>query len=555
MLFSSKLNLFVYMLIIVLINLSQVSTEENLTALSSEMHKHSPVYRPHTHTLVKYVVSIRTRNFDIVFGDNHYCAGSIIAPNKVVTAAVCVNKGNNLINVEDIVVVAGSPVLFDQTSATKIINVSNIIVHPKYKYPKFEYNIAIVVLLESLIMDGIYIDTIHMVHKSPTPGTECTVVGWGRVFYRGPFAYEALYVDLYVWLPEICTRRVRRFKVGLLCAGDKNDYEKDTCSADAGGPLICNNRLAGVALFDLSCGVPNYPGVFTDVSLFRDWIETNSGTTDNCAKILPILRSGGSFRGMTREAMAKFVVSIRSQRAKAYFGDNHYCVGTLIARNYVVTAAHCVMDMNRIITRPNRLMLVAGNPNRLSEEKSTVKLLVDKVIPHEQFVHTKGFNIALLKLKTDFPKDNDDIGFISIAEHSLIAGTNCTMIGWSRIAPKSAVAAQLVYKNLQILDKSVCKNIYGDEFYDDMLCAQDYSNWSIYPCHGDAGAPLICNGALCGIYTWKDSCGKFNYPTVFTEVFDYRSWIHSISKAHKHIILKRNLVLIVLVYGIRLLYL
>lgn len=40
----------------------------------------------------------------------------------------------------------------------------------------------------------------------------------------------------------------------------------------------------------------------------------------------------------------KYVVSIRTSRATAYFGDNHFCVGSIISDNLILTAAHCVVE-------------------------------------------------------------------------------------------------------------------------------------------------------------------------------------------------------------------
>ncbi len=61
----------------------------------------------------------------------------------------------------------------------------------------------------------------------------------------------------------------------MLCAGEEG---KDSCSGDSGGPLACPHsdgdpKLAGVTSFGQGCGEPGFPGVYTDVAYYLDWIQ------------------------------------------------------------------------------------------------------------------------------------------------------------------------------------------------------------------------------------------------------------------------------------------
>lgn len=63
-----------------------------------------------------------------------------------------------------------------------------------------------------------------------------------------------------------------------ICAGGKNS-RKGVCSGDSGGPLFISdadgpNTLVGITSFGPStCGTPNIPDGFTNVKIYKDWIQ------------------------------------------------------------------------------------------------------------------------------------------------------------------------------------------------------------------------------------------------------------------------------------------
>ena len=43
---------------------------------------------------------------------------------------------------------------------------------------------------------------------------------------------------------------------------------------DSGGPVTLNNQVVGAVSWGQGCALPQYPGVYTDVAMFIDWIST-----------------------------------------------------------------------------------------------------------------------------------------------------------------------------------------------------------------------------------------------------------------------------------------
>ena len=63
--------------------------------------------------------------------------------------------------------------------------------------------------------------------------------------------------------------------VSMICAGIKG---KSPCRGDSGGPLICGSKLCGIVSWIPDCGSAIYPGVFTRVTTYIDFIKSLSST-------------------------------------------------------------------------------------------------------------------------------------------------------------------------------------------------------------------------------------------------------------------------------------
>ena len=59
----------------------------------------------------------------------------------------------------------------------------------------------------------------------------------------------------------------------MICA---DSPETELCTNDIGGPLVCNGKLSGIASLSKGCGSPGYPGLYTKIEAFTNWIEQNA---------------------------------------------------------------------------------------------------------------------------------------------------------------------------------------------------------------------------------------------------------------------------------------
>ena len=59
----------------------------------------------------------------------------------------------------------------------------------------------------------------------------------------------------------------------MLCVGEEG---KASCQGDSGGPLVCDGELCGVVSSGVGCAQAEYPGLYTRISNYIEWIESST---------------------------------------------------------------------------------------------------------------------------------------------------------------------------------------------------------------------------------------------------------------------------------------
>lgn len=216
-----------------------------------------------------------------------FCGGSLVANKWVLTAAHCVD--NIKTNPSQVFALTGATNLVTQGT---LITVTNIIVHPDYQV--LSANDSDIALLELAQDAPAPAQLISLFTGSPGVGTLSTVVGWGVTDTNATPPSSSSSIDLLeVQVPivdqTICKNIYAsatpsaQVTSNMICAGDLANGGEDSCQGDSGGPLMAQQggvfQQVGVVSFGTGCAQPEFPGVYTRVDNFRNWIVSFTGNT------------------------------------------------------------------------------------------------------------------------------------------------------------------------------------------------------------------------------------------------------------------------------------
>jgi hypothetical protein len=168
----------------------------------------------------------------------------------------------------------------------------------------------------------------------------------------------------------------------MICAGSPSPEQvKDTCQGDSGGPLVTQENgpvQVGVVSFGSGCAQPERAGVYTRVGKYVDWIATTTGISVSAlTSSYPLPQNlepqivGGT------DADINAYPWLASLQVVTQDGSTfHSCGGSVIAPEWILTAAHCVVfdgDQGEFIVPPSTYQAVVGTANNADGSGTRLK--------------------------------------------------------------------------------------------------------------------------------------------------------------------------------------
>nr|XP_040020818.1 transmembrane protease serine 9-like [Gasterosteus aculeatus aculeatus] len=470
----------------------------------------------------------------------HFCGGSLVNENWVVSAAHCYKSR--------IEVRLGEHNLRVNEGSEQYISSSRVIRHPQYSSYNIDNDIMLIKLSEPAVLNQRVVPVALPTSCAPA-GTMCKVTGWGNTMSSSADSNKLQCLNI----PILSTKDCNNSYPGMItdamfCAGYL-EGGKDSCQGDSGGPVVCNGELQGVVSWGYGCAERDHPGVYARVCLFTSWLEstmasnffywsTASGVFLKKSKQVRELNKkpvicpcGAMMRSLVFALLLGAVFATEddkivggrecapnSQPHQVSLNSGyHFCGGSLVHEDWVVSAAHCYKS---------KMDIVLGDHNRWFMDGNEQIIPAARVIPHPNY-ESWLVNNDIMLIKLSRPATiNQHVRPVALPTRCAHAGTTCTVSGWGVTMSSSADSNKLQCLEIPVLSEEDCDSSYPGMITEAMFCA-GFLEGGKDSCQGDSGGPVVCDGELQGVVSWGFGCAEKNHPGVYAKTCIFTDWLQS----------------------------
>ena len=252
--------------------------------------------------------------------------------------------------------------------------------------------------------------------------------------------------------------------------------------------------------------------------------------------VVSALRSAGPAKSELSEYQRKIIdgreVAPGEWPFVARVGDSSgLCTGSLVAPNWILTAAHCLRDHDGSVTDPSDISVFLGYDWDKGVCENTREEIGRVIIHPDYYSAGAGFRNDAALVEILRPAAADPVKILTPGDEAWLApsGTTATVIGWGRQIDGSYPRV-LRTVDIPLMTPEDCReNSFwtSEVVHERTLCAgvEGRGIWS-----GDSGGPLVVSlpdgdWGQVGV-TSMGGRARAGYPGVFTRTSSIYDWIH-----------------------------